>query len=745
VTDDEPSLLARWRARRARKKARIRAMSPGKRIARRVGILGTWLLSGVALLMVALVVAFYTLTDVPRPSDLPLPQVATILYSDGSVLARIGDQDRTIVSLDQVPAAVRYDVIAAEDRSFYSEPGVSIKGTVRAAFTDLTGGDTQGGSTITQQYVKNAYLSDSRTLSRKLQELLIAVKLDRQYTKDQILEYYLNTVYFGRGAYGIEAAAQAFFGTSVSKLNVAQGAVLAALLRAPSYYDPAGNPVAAKARWQYVIDGMVSIKQLTQQQAATLTYPTVLPPKKTNGLGAVGNTALIVHRVLVELEANGISQDDIYKRGLQIKTTINSRAQAAALSAISTTFSGLTAAQKNMKNSLVAIDPTSGGVLAYYGGSGPGVKNYAGQYDSNDYGYVGTRPPGSSFKPYTLATVLSQTLAAAPGTPKLTIASRVDGSFCVTVAGTRICNDPSDAGVSGPSVTIANAMKYSLNTTFDQLAYQAGPSNVAKTAHAMGVRTTDAYGNPLLADKAGTTSFGIGIGDYPVSPIDQAVGFATFASGGIRHEAFFVAQATDSNGNVVYRHQIAGERAIDGKVANDVTLTLKPVAAYSGDPLTGGRVSGAKTGTEGISGTTNNSDAWMVGFTPQVSAAVWVGSGNSTVPIVNAAGRPEYGADLPGKTWALFMDTYLAGQPMLPMATKQLITGGQNESTPTPTPRSSASSSSSSASRSATTSAPPSSATTSPSSPTVSRTHTTHTPRPTCTSGVPNTCPPPGG
>ncbi len=412
MTDDEPSLLARWRARRARKKARIRAMSRGKRIARRAGIIGTWLLGGVALLMVALVVAFYTLTDVPRPSDLPLPQVATILYSDGSVLARIGDQDRTIVSLDQVPEAVRYDVIAAEDRGFYSEPGVSIKGTLRAAFTDLTGGDTQGGSTITQQYVKNAYLSDSRTLSRKLQELLIAVKLDRQYTKDQILEYYLNTVYFGRGAYGIEAAAQAFFGTTVSKLNVAQGAVLAALLRAPSYYDPAGNPAAAKERWQYVIDGMVTIKQLTQPQAAALGYPTVLPPKKTNGLGATGNTALIVHRVLVELEANGITQDDIYKRGLQIKTTIDSRAQAAALTAISQTFSGLTAAQKNMKNSLVAVDPSTGGVLAYYGGSGPDVKNYAGQYDSNDYGYVGTRPPGSSFKPYTLATVLTQTLAA---------------------------------------------------------------------------------------------------------------------------------------------------------------------------------------------------------------------------------------------------------------------------------------------------------------------------------------------
>ncbi len=330
-----------YKRRRAAKKRRLAAMTRKRRIWRRVGIFGTWILAIVAVIMVITVVLFYTLTNVPRPEDLSLPQVATIEYSDGSVLARFGAQDRTIVSLEQVPVQVRWEVLAAEDRGFYSEPGVSIRGTVRAALSDLTGGDTQGGSGITQQYVKNAYLNDSRSLSRKLKELMIAMKLSREYSKDQILEYYLNTVYFGRGAYGIQAAAQAYFGVDISKVNAAQGAVLAALLRAPSYYDPAENPDAAKARWQYVIAGMVSTKHLTQAQASALKYPRVLKPRDEQ-LGATGWAYLIEQKVIAELAANGITQDDITNRGLVIKTTLDHNAQTAAVSAIQQTFTGLT-------------------------------------------------------------------------------------------------------------------------------------------------------------------------------------------------------------------------------------------------------------------------------------------------------------------------------------------------------------------------------------------------------------------
>ena len=729
--------LIAWRRRRRQAKKRwLAAMSRRRRVLRRVGVTGTWLLSMVAAVLIAAIVGFYALSNVPRPDSVPLAQVATITYADGSALARIGTVDRTIVALSQVPVQVRWDVLAAEDRGFYSEPGVSIKGTLRAALSDLSGGDVQGGSTITQQYAKNVYLSDARTLSRKLRELAIAVKLDREYSKDQILEFYLNTVYFGRGTYGIEAAAQTYFGVGVDRLDVSQGAVLAALLRAPSYYDPAVNPTAAKDRWRYVLDGMVTVKQLTAAQAAAITYPKVLPVRD-NGLGAVGPTALIVQRVLAELQANGISESEVYARGMHIQTTIDRSAQSAALSAIKVTFATLTPQQRTLKNALVAVNPATGGVLAYYGG--PNGTNYAGLQDEFDYAGIGSRPAGSSFKPYTLATVLTQTLQKTPGKPPLTLSSHVDGSYRVTIQGTKIQNDPGDLSVSGPSVTIANAIKYSLNTTFDLLAAEAGPGNVAKTAHAAGISPADASGRPTLVEANGHTAFGIGIGDYAVRPIDQAVGFATFADNGIAHDPYFVQKVTDANGAVVYQHKNAGTQVLDPKVANDVTLALEPIAAFSGDPLANARVSAAKTGTVGIQNDPNgnNSDAWMVGYTPQVSAAVWVGSGNSTKPIFNAYGGSEYGSDLPGRTWALFLDTYLANKPLLPMATTQLITGGvRPTASPTPSPTKSRSTSPDPSSSRPTTIAPVSSRAPTP-TPTTSTGSTSSAPQPSsCTPPV---------
>jgi membrane peptidoglycan carboxypeptidase len=660
-------------------------MSGRRRLARRSMIAGTWLLGLVAVMLVAAIVMFYMFTNVPKPTSLPLPQVATIQYSDGSTLARIGSVDRTTVQLAQVPTQVRWAVLAAEDRSFYSEPGVSLRGTVRAALSDLTGGSTQGGSGITQQYVKNAYLSNAQSLSRKLKELMIAVKLTREYSKDQILEFYLNTVYFGRNTYGIQAAAQAYFGVNVEQLTTAQGALLAGVLRAPSYYDPAANPAQAKLRWQYVLDGMVTTGHLTKAQELAMKFPKTKAPKGT-GLGSTGWRYLLVNAVLAELQAHGISEREVYARGLTIRTTIDKTAQNAAVSAIKQTFANLTAKQKNLKNALTAVDPATGAVLAYYGGSGPGVNGYDGKVDYNDYAGQGGRPPGSSFKPYTLATVLTQTLNQTNNNDHLAINSLVDGSYCSTIGGTKICNDPGDKSVSGSRVTIANAMKYSLNTTFDQLALDAGPDNVAATAHAMGVAQTDSNGVQTLVDKNGHATFGIGIGDYPVTPLDQATGYATLANHGQANLPFLVQKATGSDGSVVYTHHADPTQAIDTKVANDVTLTLEPVAKWSGDALANGRVSAAKTGTEGISPTsTNNSDAWMVGYTPQVSAAVWVGTGYSK-PIYNGSGEPLYGADLPGKTWKLFMDTYLAGKPKLKMATRQLIAANGSTLKPTPSP-----------------------------------------------------------
>ncbi|HKC28137.1 MAG TPA: transglycosylase domain-containing protein [Jatrophihabitans sp.] len=730
-------LVQRYKRRRRAKKARLAAMSRGRRVARRGLILGTWLLGFIAALMVAVIVMYYEFTNVPRPDSLPLPQVATIQYADGSTLARIGSVDRTIVQLNDVPKAVRYAVLAAEDRNFYTEPGVSIRGTIRAALSDLTGGSTQGGSGITQQYVKNAYLSNSQTLTRKLKELMIAVKLSREYSKDQILEYYLNTVYFGRNTYGIEAAAQAYFGEKVGQLTTAQGALLAAVLRAPSYYDPAINPAQSKQRWYYVLDGMVKTGHLSAAQEAAMKFPKTKPPRST-GLGSDGWKYLLVNAVLADLQAHGITEKEVYARGLTIRTTIKPRAQQAAVSAIHQTFSNLTKQQRNLKNALVAVDPNNGAVIAYYGGSGPGVNGYDGKVDYNDYAGRGGRPPGSSFKPYTLATALTQTLKHTNNDqPHVAIDSYVDGSYCRNIDGTKICNDPGDQSVSSSSIKLALAMKYSLNTTFDQLALDVGPNDVAATAHAMGIATQNSYGQKTLVDKNGQTTFGIGIGDYAVTPLDQATGFATLANRGVANQPYIVQQATASDSQVVYRHRAQSKQAIDPKVANDVTLTLEPVAAWSQDPLAGGRQSAAKTGTEGLSPTSpNNSDAWMVGYTPQVSAAVWVGTGYNR-PIFNSAGQPLYGANLPGQAWKLFMDTYLAGMPNLRMASRQLIDANGNvpkptpSFTPTPTPTPTKSK----------TPSPTFSVTSGFGSPTP----TTPTPTPTRTTSTPSKSPTPSG
>jgi membrane peptidoglycan carboxypeptidase len=444
----------------------------------------------------------------------------------------------------------------------------------------------------------------------------------------------------------------------------------------------------AQQRWRYVLDGMVKIKQLTPAQEAQLKFPKTKSPKAPK-LGSTGWRYLLVNAVLDELHQHHISESDVSARGLTIRTTIDRKAQAAALKAINQTFAHLTKKQRNMKNALTAINPATGAVLAYYGGTGPGVKGYDGTVDYHDWAGQFARPPGSSFKPYTLATVLTQTINKTKNKRHLAINSIVDGSYCKKIDGTRICNDPGDQSVSSSSVTIANAMKYSLNTTFDQLAFEAGPDNVAATAHAMGIPKTLPNGQKSLVQSNGHSTFGIGIGDYPVTVLGQTTGFATLANNGEVNQPYLVEKATASDGQVVYTHKDAPKQAIDRRVANDTTITLKPVAAWSNDALANGRESAAKTGTEGISPKSpNNSDAWMVGFTPQVAAAVWVGTGYSR-PIYNAAGQPEYGADLPGKTWKLFMDTYLAGKPMMKLPSKQLIAanGGVPKPTPTFTPK----------------------------------------------------------
>jgi membrane peptidoglycan carboxypeptidase len=693
-------------------------------VLRRIGLLLTWLLGLLALLSTLLAVSVYSVVKVPTPQELKTNQAAVVQYADGSTMATIdGGENRIIVPLSKVPVHVRDAVLAAEDRGFYSEPGVSVRGTLRAAVNDLRGGPVQGGSTITQQYVKNAYLNSDQTLSRKLKELVIALKISRQFSKDEILESYLNTIYFGRGAYGIESAARAYFGVSIDKVNVAQGALLAAVVKSPEYYDPTVTPSESKGRWEYVVDGMVGTGKLTQDQADRLKFPTTIKTRNTSSV-LDGPLGLVWRQVKSELAADGVDPASINPRGLRIQTTIDRGAQVAAQEAIKANYSNLTPKQRNLRPALVAVNPATGAVIAYYGGRNGGGLDYAQSW----------RPPGSTFKPYVTATALTQNLQGVK--PAYTIASVFDGTSPQVIDNLPFANDPSDP-VSG-SYTLREATRLSLNTVFGRLTSLVKPANVVKTARAVGIPAVESAsganpGAPTLMRNGNPDNY-VGIGNYPVRILDQAVGFATLANGGLYRPAYFIEKITDSKGNLVYQHKDKAKRVLDKRVANDTTLSMMGVAQRSQLAPSDGRPVAAKTGTVGIQDSPDSSDGWTAGFTPQVSVASWVGS-DKVEPIYDANGNSEYGRGMAGHTWQAFLDGYLKGKPVQPMPTTQQIglpapstpTATVSSATPTPTESSTA----------PTTSAPPSTSAAPTSSAPPPSTSAEPTPTPSTSCGLP--------
>jgi membrane peptidoglycan carboxypeptidase len=693
---------------------------------RRLKIAGAAVLGGLLLLGVFVGVV-YASTDVPSPDSITTSQTTEIYYSDGTTpMAKLGDENRTNVSLAQISKPARYAVLAAENRSFYTDPGISFTGIVRAAFNNLTGGSTQGGSTITQQYVKNAILKNSsQTFTRKFKELFLAIKLDNNYSKDQILENYLNTIYYGRGAYGIESAANTYFGVPAAQLTAQQGAVLAVLVRSPSYYDPEANPTEAKDRWGKVLDAMVTEGWLTKDERAASVYPPVLPKTGTSlGLPA-GPEGLIVKQVKDELMGKyGYSEQQIQAGGLRITTTVNKGYEDAAIAAVNDVMKG---EPTNLRQALVSTDPKTGAVLAYYGGASGRNFDYA----------QSPRQPGSSVKPYVLATALEQGIS---------VNARRDGSDKQMFPG-RPPGHPvrNSGGASCPACTLQEAIVKSLNTTFYGLTYEVGPPKVRDLMlKATGLPDKWSGGNlkgqTVLADpKTGGVDAGLGIGQYAMRPIDQAVGFATFAAGGVHRKPYFVAKVTDSDGTQLLGPPADdGEQVIPADVANDVTFATEGVAQYSKRALEGGRPVASKTGTVGTTDQ-DNSDAWMVGYTPSISTSVWMGS-DTNEPIVTTAGKIIYGSGLPGAIWQQFMNTVLKGTPKEKLPDKALIQGDTGQGVPEPT-----------------TEAPPSSsapAPTTPSAPvepTATPTATpTPTPTPTCGAATQPPCtnggaPPPDG
>ncbi|HEY3893811.1 MAG TPA: transglycosylase domain-containing protein [Pseudonocardiaceae bacterium] len=574
-------------------------------------------------------------------------QVTTIMASDGTT--EIGryvpeDGNRVPVTLAQVPVQVQNAVLAAEDRSFRSNPGFDIAGIGRAAWNQLTGG-SGGGSTITQQYIKVATGQDEYSIFRKFREVIVAAKITKQESKDRILQDYLNTIYFGRGAYGIQAASQAYFGKNVQNLDAFQAAVLASAIRSPSVLDPAKNLAQAQARWNFVLDGMVEKGWLSPGERAGARYPDTVPPSQIRGV-PTDDRAHIVDQVMDELSRQGISREQMAVEGGKILTTIDPRAQTFARDAAQAELRGQ---PTNLHTALVAVDPRTGGVIAYYGGS-----------DGNGFDLAGgpVWSPGSAFKPFTMLAALERDIG---------MNTVYSGDSPVVIDGRAYNNSES---LNYPKLTLHEAMTKSVNTAFVRLTQKVGPQAVRDAAIQAGI--PEEINGKRAMTEPGTAAPGLGItlGQYPVHTMDMASAYATFADDGMRRAPFFIRKYTNSHGSIEYEHVDKPQQAFDqadtqrnSQLARNVTATLTDVARSSQIPLAGGRQVAAKTGTHQLGETGENAAAWTVGYTPSISTAVWVGDPANTA-IKNRNDSDIFGRGVPGLIWQRFMDSYLKGAPM---------------------------------------------------------------------------------
>ncbi|RJL33326.1 transglycosylase domain-containing protein [Bailinhaonella thermotolerans] len=591
------------------------------------------LVAGTLIGLAALVGVVYALTPIPDSTQASATaQGSVIYYNDGkTVLAQRG-VDRDPVPLRKVPKHVRNAVIAAENRGFYSDQGVSLRGSIRAVWSTITGQQVQGGSTITQQMVRNYYsgLSQERSVIRKLREILISVKVDQSKSKDWVLEQYLNTIYFGRGAHGIQAASKAYFRKDVSDLTVAEGAYLAAVIQQPSRFaDPEGDDLdAAKSRWNSVIGAMTETGALTAEKAASLDFPTLRKPRAVMTLG--GQRGYMWDQVHRELNRLGYDDETINQGGLKVTTTFDRKLMDVARRAVEETRPSGTS--RKVRTGLAAVDPATGEVVAFYGGDDY-LKN---QYDN---AFSAKVQAGSSFKPYALAAALEEGYG---------LGTIVQGDSPLMVNGTAINN--SGMADYGP-VDLVTATQRSINTAYVELAQKVGVNKVAEMAEDMGIPAAQ-------VEQHKYATLPLGVAD--VSAVQQASAYATFAAGGVHRDAHVVRSVTDAKGET-REIKVKTRRVFSERTAADATYAMTQVVrggTGTAAALPDGRPVAGKTGTS-----SDAKSVWFVGYTPQLAVAVdMFHSDNKTITL------PGYGeaagGTVPAMTFRAFTGEALRGEPV---------------------------------------------------------------------------------
>jgi membrane peptidoglycan carboxypeptidase len=678
-------------------------------------LLGLFLLGALAL-----GVAFAKVS-IPQPNDLAKAQASIIYYADGKTeMARVSEINREAVPLSQIPPHVRFALLAAEDRTFYQNNGVSPTGIGRALIVALKGGPTQGGSTITQQYVKNYFLTQDKTISRKAKEFIISIKIDQEESKDTILANYLNTIYYGRGAYGIQTAARAYFGHDASKLTVAEGALLASVIRGPSYYDPAlgaSQKANAEARVKYVLDGMVTEGWLTPQARAKATFPNTIAKVKIKKAGTLG---YITNEVRIELGSKlGLSSSAIDRGGLRIVTTIDKKAQDSAVRAVNQNMPPeyLTVAANNpaaLHVGLTAIRPADGAIVAMYGGKDYSTRQFNTSTDATLQG-------GSTFKVFGMLAALQK---------EISTKTRFDGyspqyftQFADPAAKPPNPRGkvPNFANEQYGNIDLRTALQDSVNTVFAQLNIKlAAPGTAATGVRDAAVLAGLPKGCPG-SKPARTCTSGLGtdmtniFGTASPHVVDMANAFASVAAQGKRSTPYLIAKVTLANGDVSYTAKKELKTVFDPKVTADVTDAMTQVVKYgTGSKANAlGRPAAGKTGT-----TTENKAVWFDGFTPQLSAAVAIYQGDGTLKINVGNFGEVTGGTFPTEIWTAFMQGALQGQKVMDFPAR----AGVGDSTLPP---------------------PPPPPTTAPPTPTPTPTRTpTATPTPTATFTQPTTSPP---
>jgi membrane peptidoglycan carboxypeptidase len=603
-----------------------------------------WLLAAAAAMFTtAGVVAFSILlarTEIPTPNELATTEATVVYYAGGKYeIGRLSDANRRASDLQQIPMHVQRAVLAAEDRGFYEHGGIAPWSIARAALNNVfdSGPWTQGGSTITQQYAKNAYLTQERTYKRKAKEALLAFKLETLVSKDQILEDYLNIAFFGRDSYGIEAAAMAYFRKPIQDITLSEGAVLAAIMNNPGRLSPDENLPTLKGRWQYVLDGMRSEGWITQEERDAARFPTIAERQAGNRLG--GQNGHLLNAVHQELLALGIDETQIQRGGLTVVSTFSRRAQRSAERAVERY--GPSSKTKGVRIGLASVRPGTGEVVAMYGGRDfieDQINNATRQFAQ----------AGSTFKPFALAAALESDVP---------LKSYWQGDSPATIRGYELTNYNDK---SYGEITLLEATRESVNTAYVAMEDAVGVDRVADAALRAGIpRKTPGMNlkNLDLTFVLGTAS---------PSAVDMANAYATFAARGERARTTFIRKVVDANGEVLYKFEPSTKEAFAPEVADSVTYALTEVVNNgTGATARGlGRPSAGKTGT-----TDMNKSAWYVGFTPQLSTAVFMTKENKDgvpVSLYGTGGREMVtGGSFPAAIWTGFMKSALKNEKVL--------------------------------------------------------------------------------